>query len=139
MRTSLRAEAREERWREIDIMTATLSKLLILIYGVSIAGYVLLDGSHALMHVLKSELHHHKIDHHSHGHHHVEDHQHIFTPDTDEPTESKDSIKIFSFLLFYQTPADYSVFNVVGNLEVNGLSKKILTVTRAPLTPPPLS
>ncbi len=114
-------------------MNHILAKLMILIYGISIAGYVLLDGGHTVLHNLKNKLHHH-----NHGHHHVEDHQDIFTPDVSH-SDTQDSVKIFGFLLFYQTPVDYSVLNLPGNLNVNGLFKKLLTLTQAPLTPPPLS
>jgi|SRR5688572_6845211 len=128
-------------------MNALFAKLLIFVYGLSITGYVLLDGGHEFLHTLKNNLHHHEESHHDHDehadhdsktHHKVEDHQSIFTPETGQTTESKDSVKIFNFLLFFQPPAAFIITNPSADLHDNGLLQKLLTQTRAPLTPPPL-
>ncbi len=130
-------------------MNAALAKLMIFVYGLSIAGYVLLDSGHEILHTLKSNLHHHEEEHHRHddhtdphhknsSDHHVEDHQSIFTPDTDQSAESKDLVKIFSFLLFFQSPSAFIITDHSADLYGNGLLQKLLTLTRAPLTPPPL-
>lgn len=130
-------------------MNASLAKLMIFVYGLSIAGYVLLDGGHEVLHTVKSNLHHHEQEHphhdheeHDHddntSHHHVEDHQSIFTPHTDQSIDSKDSVQIFSFLLFFQPPAAVFIPDHSAELLGNGLLQKLLALTQAPLTPPPL-
>jgi ABC-type nickel/cobalt efflux system permease component RcnA len=128
-------------------MNVVLAKLMILVYGLSIAGYVLLDSGHEILHTLKSNLHHHEEEHHHNQHdhhdnaapHHVEDHQSIFTPDIDQSAESKDWVQIFSFLLFFQTPSALFIPGHSADFYGNGLFQKLLTLTRAPLTPPPLA
>lgn len=120
---------------------------MILVYGLSIAGYVLLDSGHEILHTLKSNLHHHEEEHHHNQHdhhdnaapHHVEDHQSIFTPDIDQSAESKDWVQIFSFLLFFQTPSALFIPGHSVDFYGNGLLQKLLTLTQAPLTPPPLA
>ena len=120
-------------------MNAVLTKLLILIYGLSITGYVLLEGGHEILHAFKSTLHQHEVDHH-HGHaHNVNDHHTVFTSDDEQNvTTLNDSIKIFGFFLFYQVPVNYSACKTDKNSNVNGLFKKLLTLAHAPLTRPPL-
>lgn len=121
-------------------MNTILAKLLILVYGLSITGYVLLDSMHETLHAIKSELHHHEIKHtpdHNHQHH-VEDHQDVFTPQDESSTEAKSTVKIFSLLLFYHSPINYIIPPISTTLKGNGLLKKLLTLTKAPLTPPPL-
>src|SRR5688572_1650440 len=108
-------------------MNAAFAKLLILMYSFSMTGYVLLDGLHEALHTIKNELHHHEIKHaHSQGHHHhhVEDHQDVFTLQDESSDESKSTRKIFSLLLFYQTPVHYLVSKISGDLKGNGLFKK---------------
>jgi hypothetical protein len=124
-------------------MTAVFAKLMVFIYGLSIAGYVLLDGGHELLHAFKKRtevFHNHDkhTDHNSDLHHHVEDHQRVFVPDTDQSTASKGSVKIFSFLLFFQAPPEFTIHDSSGDLHGNGLTQKLLTLKRTPLTPPPL-
>lgn len=122
-------------------MAAALAKLMILVYGLSIAGYVLLDSGHEVLHAIKSNLHHHVEEHHhdhTDAHHHVEDHQNILTPATDQSTESTNSAKTFGFLLFFQSPSPIVTIRDAGDLHGNCLLQKLLTLTRVPLTPPPL-
>lgn len=118
-------------------MNTALAKLLILIYGLSITGYGLLDGGHKIVHRFKNPLHHHEVDlHHDHD---VNDHHTIFiSGDEKDDASITDSIKIFGFLLFYHSPADYLVFNWDTNNSCIGLFKKLTTLSQAPLTPPPL-
>jgi len=129
-------------------MNAILAKLLIFAYGLSIAGYVLLDGGHEILHAFKNKLHHHEDEHHHRDqnehsdhhdrHHHIEDHQSAFTPDTDQATESKDPVNIFSFLLFFQTPSALIISGHSIDLYSNELLQNFHSLNRAPLTPPPL-
>ena len=118
-------------------MKALFAKFLIVVYSLSVTGYVLLDSLHEAAHVVKSELHqHHAV--HDHDHHHVEDHQHVFTPVDKPDVDTKSSVKIFSLLLFYSTPLQYYIPTISDIQKDNGLFEKLITVARAPLTPPPL-
>ncbi len=117
-------------------MNTALAKLLILIYGLSITGYSLLDGGHEILHSFKNALHHHEVDHH-HGHD-VNDHHTIFTQGDEDSASITDSIEIFGFLLFYHSPTDYLIFKSDSNNSFIGLFKKLPTLSQAPLTPPPL-
>lgn len=107
------------------------AKLILLIYGLSIAGYVLLDASHEVLHQFKNSIHHHEHDHH-HSHHHIDDHQ-VLPEDTDDSR----NIVIYYFHLFFQN-------GEVPSLQTTEESKAgvaCLTFfenpTFPPLTPPP--
>lgn len=109
------------------------AKLILLIYGLSIAGYVLLDATHEVLHQFKNSIHHHEHDHHhSHSHHHIDDHQ-VMPEDTD----GSKNIVIYYFHLFFQNVE-------VPSLQTTEESKAGVAClvffenpTFPPLTPPP--
>ncbi|MBN8650490.1 MAG: hypothetical protein J0L67_03635 [Cytophagales bacterium] len=120
-------------------MTVPLARLLILIYGLSIAGYVLLDSTHEILHAFKSKTHQHS-NYHTHTHfktHHVEDHQ-VFSQDHLTKQESSISVKIFGFHLFFQAPPIAISVTPANRFINNGLFDKVRTVPHTPLIPPPL-
>lgn len=111
------------------------AKLILLIYGLSIAGYVLLDAVHEVLHQFKNNIHHHEHDHHhAHDHHHVEDHHGASALEEDENT----SLVIYYFHLFFQRIAKQEL--PVAFDHEGGESTLVIfeSLTFPPSTPPPM-
>lgn len=120
-----------------------LARLLLLIFGLSVVGYVLLDGGHELLHTLKTSFHKHEVAEHHHGHqhkhHHIEDHKEIFAPDNDQEPSKKTSVQISYFFFYFQQPIEYVVTLAVSEDFKRCLFNKYIDFSIAPLTPPPLA
>jgi hypothetical protein len=75
--------------------------LLIVIYGITILSFSLLEAGHSLFHTVKNSIHDH-----NHGHHHgMGDHTTVISvDDTDAPdTDSSNQISCY-FLFFEKNP-----------------------------------
>lgn len=109
--------------------------ILASIYTLSIAGYVVLDGTHELLHVLRSSLHHHKHIH-GYSHHHVEDHHHI-NLDSDSTKDVK--VVIYYFHLFFQEAERKNTFLYQYRVEWKSFKTIFTNLCFPPATPPPLA
>jgi len=121
-----------------------LAKFLLLIFGLSVAGYVLLDGGHELLHTLKTNLHQHKVvahnhSHFNHGHHHVEDHQQLFISGDHGEREKKSSVQISYFFFYFQQPIKYILAQALDEDFKTCLFNKFINLSIPPFTPPPLA
>ena len=111
-----------------------LTNFLILIYGLSITAFGIMEIGHETMHAFRNGAHHHEADH----HHILEDHNILFH---DDDTNSIDNIlSSLSFsILFYEfsgirlidilVELQYHLFDVV----------KTITVVSSPFIPPPIT
>ncbi|MBL7860188.1 MAG: hypothetical protein JNJ65_03425 [Cyclobacteriaceae bacterium] len=115
-------------------MKSLITKILFLVYGLSISGYVLLDGGHEILHILKGSVHQHGTNH--NHHHHWEDHEDIFAPD-EGSDHARGTVEISCFFLFYQAPQSYSFDARVSSTHPL-TAAKIEPQTQTPRTPPPL-
>lgn len=120
----------------LPMIMRLFAKLILLIYGLSIAGYVLLDGVHEVLHQFKNNIHHHEHDHHhSHDHHHhVEDHHVVPTA---AASEESPTVVIYYFHLFFQN-VEKLTFPLTLHVTNKALVyDKVPTLTFPPPTPPP--
>ena len=111
-----------------------LTNFLILIYGLSIIAFGIMEIGHEVMHTFKNALHHHEA-----GHQHILEDHHIMLHD--DNTNSIDNIlSSLSFsILFYEfsgirlidilVQLQYHLFDVV----------KTITVVSSPFIPPPIT
>jgi hypothetical protein len=109
-----------------------LAKFLLLIFGLSVAGYVLLDFGHELLH--KTKLHTHQIA----EHHHIEDHQQLFTPDSQQQSQ-KIAVEISYFFFYFQKPIEYTLAQALEADSKGCLFNKFIDISIPPATPPPLA
>lgn len=106
---------------------------LTFIYGISILSFSLLEVGHALMHTLKTSIHHHA---HSHTHS-LHDHDTII-PD-DSGSDDVDSIRILNFFfLFFENYALTFVALYLNLLNFTDRDQKLISMGQVPFTPPPM-
>jgi hypothetical protein len=111
-----------------------LTNFLILIYGLSIIAFGIMEIGHEVMHTFKNALHHHEA-----GHQHILEDHHIMLHD--DNTNSIDNIlSSLSFsILFYEFPAA-TLIEIVAQLQYHSLdTAKTITVVCSPFIPPPIT
>ncbi len=109
------------------------TSFLILIYGLSITAFGIMEIGHEAMHAIKNGIHHHEADH----HHILEDHGILH----DDNADSIDNIlSSLSFsILFYEFCA-IILLDVLAKLQYYSLAPaKTITVVRCPFIPPPIT
>lgn len=121
-----------------------LTTSLLIIYGLSIMGYALLDATHEVLHNVKNPFHKHEVkvhahEHkHNHHHHHVEDHHKLITK-SDTSDKQTTSINISCYFLFFHGASKFN--NALFNLDTFAmvLNTRLPLVFLIPLSPPPLN
>ena len=109
-----------------------LTNFLILIYGLSIIAFGVMEIGHETLHAFKNEIHQHEADH----HHILGDHNVSFHDDDTNSIDSVLSTLSFS-ILFYEFCA-IILIDVVAKLQYYPLETiKISTVVCSPFIPPP--
>lgn len=122
----------------LPIIMRLFAKLILLIYGLSIAGYVLLDATHEVLHQFKNNLHHahnHDNHHHSHSHHHVEDH-HVTSGGSGQKADT--NIVIYYFHLFFQRIAAHTFPLSIERSWQQAVELSFENPVFPPHTPPPM-
>ena len=117
-------------------MSHTLTKLLLLIYGLSIISNGVMDLGHEVLHQFKNNIHSHEHT----DHHHIHDHNTLLKTDTQHhASDTKTSVPIYSFFLFFEASLN---FTPALNSNVASISSELITKIHCgyitPLTPPPL-
>jgi hypothetical protein len=114
----------------------TLTKTLLIIYGMSIMGYGMLEVSHGIMHEIKNKFHHHAHDH----FHNLSEHSGAsFYVTPNSPPDNNDSISAFnSYFLFFECNP-LILENLVAESTYESETLEPLTLFYSnPLVPPPL-
>jgi len=111
-----------------------LANFLILIYGLSIIAFGVMEIGHETLHAFKNGVHHHEADH----HHILEDHNVSFHNDETDSIDKVLSTLSFS-ILFYEFCA-IILIDVVAKLQYYPLRTiKTNTVVCSPFIPPPIT
>jgi hypothetical protein len=110
--------------------------MLLVVYGLSIIGYGMLEVSHGIMHKIKNKFHTHAHD----SNHHFEDHHTVlYSPAASQPTDN-DSISPFnSYFLFFEQDILILRNLVAGHSCVSETLERLTPFYSTPLVPPPLS
>jgi hypothetical protein len=111
-----------------------LTNFLILIYGLSITAFGIMEIAHETMHTFKNAVHHHQADH----QHILEDHG--VTTNDDNTNSINNILSSLSFsILFYEFSA-IILIDVVAKLQYHSWdASKIITVVCSPFIPPPIT
>ena len=110
-----------------------LTNFLILIYGLSIIAFGIMEIGHETMHAFKNGVHHHEADH----HHILEDHNISFHDDDTNKMDNILSSLSFS-ILFYEFSA-IPLIDILVKLRYHLLDVvKTNTVVSSPFIPPPI-
>jgi hypothetical protein len=111
-----------------------LTNFLMLIYGLSITAFGIMEIGHEAMHAFKNAVHHHEADH----HHILEDHD-IMLPD--DSTNSIDNIlSSLSFSIAFYESCPLVLIDVLPKLQYQLWdAAKTITVVCSPFVPPPIS
>ena len=117
-------------------MIRALTKLLLLIYGLSIVGNGSMDLGHTLLHQVRNNIHYHE---HS-SYHGIRDHKILMQASHQHHVaETETSAPIYSYFLFFERNLNF-IFK--GDGSVIDVSGGPVTTTHCayatPLTPPPL-
>jgi hypothetical protein len=87
-------------------MLRSATRLLLIIYGLSVMSNSFLDAGHEVLHYFKNAIHHHE----HHDHHHVRDHHIAGEPDVQiEDALSEINLTIFSCLVFCENAILYDL------------------------------
>lgn len=117
-------------------MIRALTKLLLLIYGLSIVGNGSMDLGHTFLHQFRNNIHHHE---HS-SHHKIHDHKILMQASGQHhAAETETSSPIYSYFLFFERNLSF-ILKCDGTV-VNVSGEPVTTTHCAyvtPLTPPPL-
>lgn len=116
-------------------MIRALTKLLLLIYGLSIVSYGVMDLGHEVLHQVKNNIHSHEHT----DHHHIHDHNALLKMDTQHPvSDTEASVPIYSYFLFFEPGLN---FTPTWNSEETSVSSELITKLHCgyatPLTLPP--
>jgi len=85
-------------------MSRWATKLILVIYGLSIMSTSLLNTSHEVLHYFKNTIHHHA----HHEHHHVKDHHSFLNKDVSpQDFNSQTSIIINIHFIFFEQSTSY--------------------------------
>ena len=107
-----------------------VTKLLILIYGLSITGFGIMEFGHEIAHIIKNRIHHHEADH----HHALVDHD---LKSQDVQADDDTTLPLSCSFLFFEV---YSFWMDIILIAIHHLSlghNKPVTVTLKPFIPPP--
>lgn len=123
-----------------------LATSLLIIYGLSIMGYALLDVTHELLHKVKNPFHQHEVKAHTHQHkrehdhyhHHVEDH-HKFLTKSDTSDKRGSSINISWYFFFFHGAPRFINTQPGFSTFVQVLNTRLPIVFLKPPSPPPLN
>jgi hypothetical protein len=109
------------------------TSFLILIYGLSIVAFGIMEIGHETMHAFRNGIHHHEADH----HHILEDHGILH----DDNADSIDNIlSSLSFSTFFYEFSPIIFLDVVAKLQYHSLAPaKTVNVVRCPFIPPPIT
>jgi hypothetical protein len=111
-----------------------VTNFLILIYGLSITAFGIMEIGHEAMHTFKNAVHHHEADH----HHILEDHD-IMVLD-DSPNSIDDMLSSLSFSIAFYESCAVVLIDVLPKLQYQLCDAvKIITVVCPPFVPPPIS
>ena len=111
-----------------------LTNFLILIYGLSITAFGIMEIGHETMHAFKNVVHHHEADH----HHILEDHDILFHDDNTNSIDNILSSLSFS-ILFYEFCA-IILIDILAKLQYHSLdAAKTNTIVCSPFIPPPIA
>ncbi len=110
------------------------TNFLILIYGLSITAFGIMEIGHETMHAFKNRVHHHEADH----HHILEDHNISFH---DDDTNSIDNIlSSLSFSILFYEFSVIPLIDVLVKFQYRLLDVvKTNTVVSSPFIPPPIA
>lgn len=109
------------------------TNFLILIYGLSITAFGVMEMGHETLHEFKNSLHHHQADH----HHVLEDHDVVVHDDNTNSIDSTLSSLAFS-ILFYEF-CTITLPDVRAKLQYHSLKPaKTHPVVCRPFIPPPI-
>jgi hypothetical protein len=111
-----------------------LTNFLILIYGLSITAFGVMEIGHETMHAFKNGVHHHEADH----HHILEDHN---ISSHDDDTNGMDNIlSSLSFSIFFYEFSAIPLIDTLVKLQYHLLDVlKTNTVVSSPFIPPPIA
>lgn len=110
-----------------------LAILLIIVYGISILGFSILETGHAVLHVFKNSIHYH-----AHGHHHAaEDHKVLVTSDESSDADT-DSIGIGCYFLFFDNLTHRTKVFLSQNQHFCEPGTRLASTVRVPFIPPPI-
>ena len=111
-----------------------LTNFLILIYGLSITAFGIMEIGHETMHAFKNEVHHHEAA----QHHILEDHDILIQDDNTNSIDSILSSLSFS-ILFYEFCA-IILIDILPKLHYHSSdAAKTNTIVCAPFIPPPIA
>ena len=110
-----------------------LTNFLILIYGLSITAFGIMEIGHETMHAFKNGIHHHEADH----HHILEDHGIVHDDNADSIDNILSSLSLS--ILFYEF-CNIILLDVQAKLQYHSLAPaKTITVVCSPFIPPPIA
>ena len=118
-------------------MIHTLTKLLLIIYSLSIISHGVMDLGHEALHQVKNNIHSHEHT----DHHHIHDHNALLKTDTSHNniSDTETSVPIYCYFLFFAPSPN---FTPEWNSNVTSVSSELITKLHRGyitlLTPPPL-
>lgn len=114
-------------------MFRSATRLLLVIYGLSVISNSFLDAGHEMFHYFKSTIHHHE----HHKHHHIRDH-HVL-PENHVDTQDRDSeinLTLLGYLVFFE---DRNVYDLPLSMEIKFQPRTIIARAHSGYTTPPLT
>jgi len=117
-------------------MITTMTRLLVLIYGLTTVSNSVMDLGHELLHNIRNSIHHHDHDEHHHLHDH---HITLKTAIHDETADSETDTVIYSYFLYFETSPHLALgINRINTYPLCSAYLKTHWGYVTPLTPPPL-
>jgi hypothetical protein len=113
----------------------SFTKILLLVYGLSIMGNSFMEVGHEALHCIKNTLHHHDHQH----HHSVEDHHVNFDAKDSVDSEIAAMSDLCSFFLYFESPLAILSVRRIKNLYPNHISFEFRSLSFIPFIPPPIS
>ncbi|MBA4057260.1 MAG: hypothetical protein C0490_21280 [Marivirga sp.] len=102
-------------------MYRSLTKLLLVIYGLSVISNSLLDASHEVLHCLRNAIHHHEHL----EHHHIHDHHAFLKKDAQlQVYDSETNLPILSYFIFFE---NFRVFDLLFADQITFQAVEIIT------------
>src|SRR5688572_29886829 len=115
--------------------TKTFTKVLLLLYSLSIMGGSFMEVGHGVLHRIENAFHHH-----SHGHHHsLEDHHNSFDALGSSENDTAATSELCSYFLYFESPlATLSILRI-NNVYTDQQFFGVRSFSFIPFIPPSVS
>lgn len=111
----------------------SVTKILLLIYGLSIMGGSFMEVAHEILHRVENTLHHHRHEH----HHSVEDHHISLDADGSSKNGVAEMSNLGTYFLYFESPL--TILSVVRIKKIYSIHRLFgfVSLSVVPSIPPP--